>query len=330
MEKQKALEDEVIAWEQRILDAANEIEIEKISPHILSLSYILEAAWENNNEISVDEQNLLNKVKDKLKITDYEYYLLEAKLGKFPSPGNLLHTREIIMDSRKQLQQKGLLFPVRDSSGLDYDVIPEEIVEGLRKYFNVNIKEFSYYQLLKSKYVKNKNYLCGILAKAGIDSPKNPTMSALQKLMVERVTAYHLLGGYSPNDGLNMAALSDWCGELKISCSGTKRDLIDKIISYYDEVKQVTLSQDDDREIYYKFYHDLAARNLDELRKNNIISKDLECEHKFELATNYLFEVILKNKPLMLKGTEHPDGILSFNDKLIMWDQIKGNAGKPC
>jgi hypothetical protein len=142
MEKQKALEDEVFVWEQKILDAANEIEIEKISPNILSLSYILEAAWQNNNEISVDEQNLLNKVKEKLGITDYEYYLLEAKLGKFPSSGNLLHTREVIMEFRKQLQQKGLLFPIRDSSGIDYDALPEEIVEGIRKYFNIDIKSF--------------------------------------------------------------------------------------------------------------------------------------------------------------------------------------------
>jgi hypothetical protein len=33
-----------------------------------------------------------------------------------------------------------------------------------------------------------------------------------------------------------------------------------------------------------------------------------------------LFEVLLKNKPLLLTGTEHPDGKLSFNDKYILWD----------
>jgi len=320
MEKQKSLEDEVIAWEQKILDDANETEIEKISSNILSLSYILEAAWQNNNLISVDEQNLLNKVKEKLKITDYQYFLLEAKLGKFPNSGNVLHTRDIIANARKQLQYRGLLFAVRDSSGIDYDVIPEEIVTELRQYFSKDIKEYAYYQLLQAKYVKSKNYLCDILAKAEIEIPKQSSLPVLQKLIVERVMAQNLIGGYSPRDGLNLATLSEWCSSLKICTSGSKNDLIDRIISYYDEAKQITMEQDDERALFYQFYTALAERNLDELRKNNIISKDLECERKFEEATNYIFEVLFKNKPLMLKGTEHPDGMLSFSDKLIMWD----------
>ena len=320
MEKQKTLEDEVVIWEQRILDDANETEIEKISSNILSLSYILEAAWQNNNHISVDEQNLLNKVKSKLMISDYQYYLLEAKLGKFPNSGNVLHNRDAIADARKQLQYKGLLFSIRDSSGIDYDVLPEEIVVELRKYFSRDIKEYSYHQLLQSKFVRNKNYLNDILTKAKVEIPKHPTLATLQKLIVERVMAHNLIGGYSPYDGLNLTTLSDWCASIKINCSGSKNDLIDRIIEYYDEVKQITLTQDDERAIYYQFYTDLAERNLDNLRKNSIISKDLECEHKFEEATNYIFEVLFKNKPLMLKGAEHPDGILSFSDKLIMWD----------
>jgi len=320
MEKQRTLEDEVVIWEQRILDDANEIEIEKISDNIQSLSYILEAAWQNNNEISIDEQNLLNKVKARLTITDYQYYLLETKLGKFPKPGNILHTRDSIANARKQLQYKGLLFSVRDSSGIDYDVVPDEIVAGLRAYFKKDIKEYSYYQMLQSKYVRNKNYLIDVLTKACVDIPKTPTLSVLQGLIVERVMARNLLGGYSSRDGLNSSTLAEWCSSLNVNCYGTKNDLIDRIISYYDEVKQITLTQDDERVIYYQFFNDLASRNLDDLRKHNIITKDIECERKFEEATNYIFEVIFKNKPLMLKGTEHPDGMLSFSDKLIMWD----------
>ena len=56
------------------------------------------------------------------------------------------------------------------------------------------------------------------------------------------------------------------------------------------------------------------------LRANNIIEKDLQCEHLFEQATDYIFEKLLLNKPLTLTGTEHPDGKLSFKDKYIMWD----------
>jgi hypothetical protein len=166
----------------------------------------------------------------------------------------------------------------------------------------------------------HKSYLMDILSKASIEIPKNPTLPALHDIIVERIMAHNMIGGFSARDGLSSSTLSEWCSSLNINCTGTKIDLIDRIIAYYDEAKQITLAQDDERAVYYQFYLDLANRNLGELRKNNVISKDLECERKFEEATNYIFEVIFKNKPLMLKGTEHPDGILSFSNKFIMWD----------
>lgn len=38
------------------------------------------------------------------------------------------------------------------------------------------------------------------------------------------------------------------------------------------------------------------------------------------LALSVIFEELLFHKPLMLKGTEHPDGMLSYQDKIVMWD----------
>ena len=101
---------------------------------------------------------------------------------------------------------------------------------------------------------------------------------------------------------------------------GTKPELINRVIEYYDNIRQIQCNEEDDRELLFHFYEELAGRKLGELRQQGVISKDLECEHKFEIATNYIFEKIFKIKPLIMSGTEHPDGILSFNDKLIMWD----------
>ena len=78
--------------------------------------------------------------------------------------------------------------------------------------------------------------------------------------------------------------------------------------------------EEDERELYYQYYTDLASRNLSLLHQQGVITKDLECEHKFEAATNYIFEKIFNIKPLIMSGTEHPDGMLSFNDRLVMWD----------
>lgn len=96
--------------------------------------------------------------------------------------------------------------------------------------------------------------------------------------------------------------------------------MIERIIDYYDSIKQITIDESDKRQLYYEFFDELAHRDLKSLRQQNVIDKDLKCEHNFELATNYLFEKKLRVKPLIMSGTEHPDGTLSFNDKLILWD----------
>jgi len=96
--------------------------------------------------------------------------------------------------------------------------------------------------------------------------------------------------------------------------------LIDRILGYYDAMRKIEIRTEDEREGLIAFYSQLANRDLKNLRANDIISKDLQCEHLFEDATNYIFEKMLLNKPLTLTGSEHPDGKLSFKDKYIMWD----------
>ena len=141
---QKDLEDEVILYEQSILDRENEEEELFEKENIKLLSYVIDAAWENNLAISADEQNLIYKLKKKLQILDDEYELIQAHRGIFPKHGNVLHTRDEIGAVRKLLQHRGILFVVRDSQGTDYDILPEEIADVIRTYYNVDIKKFSF------------------------------------------------------------------------------------------------------------------------------------------------------------------------------------------
>lgn len=272
------------------------------------------------DEVILYEQNLIYKLKKKLQILDDEYELIQAHRGIFPKHGNVLHTRDEIGAVRKLLQQRGILFVVRDSQGTDYDILPEEIADVIRTYYNVDIKKFSYEKLLESKYVKKKAYLIDILQKASVELGKNETIESLSYKVMRHIKAHNLIGGFTARDGLNGTDLVKWCNDIGVSCRGSKNELIDRIVAYYDDIQKIEVTEDDERALYYEFYEDLASRNLDKLRKQGIIDKDLECEHKFEEATNYLFEKILKNKPLMLKGTEHADGMLSFGNKLILWD----------
>lgn len=319
-ESVRGMEDKVIAYEQDIVDQANEFSLKDEVDNIDFYKYVVEAAWDENDDVSVDEQNLINKIRSRLGVSETHNQILEAQIGRFPTKGNVLHTKDEIATVRRMLQTKGILILVRDANNVDYDVIPTEIAAALRKAFNIDIKEASFYNLVESKYVKNKSYLTEILTKAGVTIPKYANLGQLKDLVVKSITAHNLLGGYSANDGLDKGTLSSWCGSLGLNIYGTKPELINRIITYYDEIKQIQCSEEDEREIYYHFYTELATRNLNELRQQGVIAKDLECEHKFELATNYIFEKIFKIKPLMMSGTEHPDGILSFNDKLIMWD----------
>jgi hypothetical protein len=246
--------------------------------------------------------------------------MLEAQIGNFPKKKNLLHTNDEINRMRRDLQKQGLIFSIRDDDGIDYDVIPSEIVDVLREIYDIEIKTQGYERILSNKRFRTKNYMLNIIEKSEFNHPNTMTLSAIKDFILNKIKPTNLLGGYSTRDGLNTSDLSDWCKELGLSSSRTKDELISQLIEYYDSFKEKPEAQDDFRETLLGYYELLAERKISELRKSGILEKDLECEKYFEKATDYLFDVLLNVEPLDLIGTEHPDGILSFNDKLIMWD----------
>lgn len=324
----KATEEAILHYEQTIIDESNNFDYKNMTKDYALFKFLLDKAWEHENNISVDEKNLIEEVRKYLHISLHEQNILEAKAGRYPTKGNVLHTRSDIDTARKALQSAGIIFYIKNSDNVPCDIIPEEIAVNLRKYYGIEIKNYGYRQLINyiTKITK-KQYLVDIINKfnenpntATIDLPSNPTVSQLHELIFRAVKPSNLVGGYSPRDGLDITVLSKWCGELGLNVSGTKATLITRILEYYDKLRKIEITSEDEREKYFHVYHELACRDLPALRKNEIISKDLECEHYFEKATNYLFEVLLKNKPLLLTGTEHPDGKLSYNDKYILWD----------
>ena len=323
---QRELDQSVIDLEQEIVNISNEelqYNSKEKNRNIELFSYVLEVAWDRNNDISPDEKNLIEKLKTRLRITDREYQILEAKLGRFPKNRNEIHIRDEIKKCRLELQGCGLLLCFRDTDKIDYDVIPDEIAKTLRTIWGVELKTHSYQALVGYKAVRNKQYLRDILEKAEVHYDKYANMEALRTLVVNHIAPSTLLGGFSPRDGLDAAVLYKWCKELSLSLTGQKSDLIQRIIEYYDQLKETSSlagPDGDEREILFSFYEELASRNLEELRKQGIISKDIDCERNFERATYYAFERYLGHKPLQLSGTEHADGILSYKDRLILWD----------
>jgi hypothetical protein len=320
---QKDLTDAVINYEQDIINRSNDFlndDKAKKNKSYEFFKFILEVAWERNDSVSADEQNLLNKIRLKVGITDDEKNIIEASIGRFPLNENKLHSRDQIEAVRRKLQSAGLLFCIRDNDKEDYDIIPDEVVRTLREILGIEIKHHGFIELMNSKHLKSKTYLRNMLSKAGMEVNSNTNLASLQELCISYLKPSILLGGYSPRDGLDGSTLSTWCGELHLNISGQKVELIDRIIAFYDNVRKEISSLDDERKIWFEFYEDLASRNLDALRSQNIIVKDLECEKCFEKATDYIFEELLMHKPLVLKGTEHADGMLSYQDKIVLWD----------
>ncbi|MGM0462246.1 MAG: hypothetical protein ACQEQ4_07495 [Fibrobacterota bacterium] len=325
MMPQQDTDQALIDYEQEIVKLSNEdlnYKNKSKDNNIELFRFVLEVAWDRNDDISPDEKNLIEKLRYKLKITEMEYRILEAKLGFFPKKKNEIHLREDIKECRIELQNQGLLLSFRSNDKIDYDVIPEEIVLTLRKIWNIEIKSHGYKELITNKAIRNKQFYQKVLKDADIYYDKYANMDQLQELIISHIPPSILLGGYSARDGLDVANLSKWCKELSLSGSGQKKELIDRIINYYDQVKDSPLQDDitDPREIYYTYFRELAYRDLNELRKQNVIDKDLDCERNFEKGTYYIFEKKLGHRPLQLTGTEHPDGILPYKDKLILWD----------
>lgn len=319
----RELEERVMSLEQEIVNKSNEQEIDGLLSHkdkqrqseMELYYYILQVAWEYENSKSADEVNLLRKFRYRLNINEMDHKILEAKLGKFPKPNNDIHSRSEIQDVRRHLQSLGLLFPIRDEKGNDIDVIPEELAEVMNKALNKEIKYPNYSILIRHKLLFKKNLLTKALEKANVAISSGDTKDDLAEKAIK-----HLKPSTFLNENLNNDELYKWCAEFDLPVSGTKQDRIDRIIAYYDSLRQTAPVREDERTVCYEYYEDLAYRDYTTLRAQNIICKDLEIESKFEEATSYLFQHKLNHTPLKQAGSNTPDGLLSFKDMYVMWD----------
>lgn len=324
----KDTDSAILNYEKTIVDESNNFDFNKMTDDIALFKYMLDTAWSLNNDVSVDEKNLLDALRQYLSISIREQHILEAKAGRFPTLENNLHSLDDIDSARKVLQAKGLLMAVKNSDGAMCDIVPEDIAMQIRKYFNIEMRTYGYEKMIDYVVKKtNKQYLIDIVSKASQNTSKgkiqmsnNPTINELKDVILKSVRPTNLIGGFSPRDGMDIDVIRKWCEELGLMVSGVKVTLIERILNYYDNMRKIEVKTEDEREKLIAFYTQLASRDLKFLRSNNIIDKDLQCEHLFEDATDYLFEKMLLNKPLTLTGTDHPDGKLSFKDKYVMWD----------
>ena len=322
-------EERVIAFEQSVVNRSNEIDLvdlactNRASPRYQSLelyNFVLNVAWENENTKSPDEVNLLRKLRDRLRITESDHRLMEAKLGNYPKPLNELHSRTEINDVRKYLQGMGLLFAIRHDDDVDLDIIPEELAVGIRHILGLELRTDSYSALMTYRLLRRRAHLIDILSRSGVEFGGYDTVDILVNRVLDYVTPSKAFASVSPRYGLTNDQLAAWCRDLNEPVSGTMDERIQRIIAHFEQLRPRIEQEVDERELWYNFYDELASRNYETLRSQHIIDKDLEIEAKFEDATEFLFAEKLNHTPLHQAGSNHPDGLLSLGANYLMWD----------
>ena len=322
-------EERVLSYEQSVLNRSNEIELVDLACvnrksrryHNLELyRFVLDVAWENEDQTSPDEVNLLRKLRGRLSITESDHRLIETKLGKYPKRQNELHTRTEIHAARKQMQSVGLLFAIRRDDEAEVDVIPEELALVIRQILRIELRLDSYRALMDYRPLRRKAHLVSVLERSGVEYNPADTVDLLVSRVIEYVPPSRAVSSVSPRYGLTNEQLASWCRELNETVSGTMDERLRRVISHFDRLRPRIEKEADERANWYDYFAQLAAREYDALRSQHVIDKDLEIEAKFEQATEYLFDEKLKHTPLHQAGTNHPDGLLSLGSNYVMWD----------
>ena len=283
---------------------------------------VLEAAWRNNEDVSPDEAALLRVLRDKLNVSREEHRLIGAYIKRFPKHNCALHTKDEIHDARKELQREAILWSYRDENNRNIDVIPYEVVSVLRKrIMELELQRKNYERILQHDSIRLSD-LREVLVRKDMDRYGNKP-EIIKRLVNSDVKPSEVL------NELERAKLSDMCRLVGIKSSGIKPELIRRLIDFYDDLTFEEIVTRDKREEWYNNYELLATRSYSDLKAKKLISKDLEIEHQFEQATDFLFEVKLKVGIDKRRKITKADGRIPLDkNHVILWDckSVEGEA----
>lgn len=207
-----------------------------------------------------------------------------------------------------------MLWSYRDENNRTIDVIPAEIVAVIRKEIaKQELQRTNYRRLLHHDSITLAD-LRGILQKRNMDRYGN------KEELIERIAASDIRPSEVLDD-LDRTKLIEMCAYVGLRVSGNKLELIERLIDFYDDLTFEERVTRDDREVWYANYELLASRGYSELRAKKLIEKDLNIEHMFESATQFLFEIKLKVECDRARKENRADGRLPLeNEQCILWD----------
>ncbi len=311
---------EVMEYERDIIKKASKLSLKKLTPEAEAYNFLLKSAYDGGRRLTGETASVVGAMKNYYRIGTEEEYILLTSLGIYPCGIKFVaHTTAQIENVRQELQKSGLLFSIRKTDGVIYDIIPSEIADIIKQYFGVEMKSAAYGRIIEfvlSEY--KKQYVINILTSFGITTPEKPTAPQLTALVMKYLKPGELMGGSkNSSEGLNRQALSAWCAKLGMNRLGSKPALIAKLIDYYEHSTDTDVKSDY-RVRYYKDYAGLAALNTD-LLKTELTHGT---EGLFAETTNFVFEIMLSvrlDRPL---SKTNLTGRIKSDDKLYLYTAV--------
>ena len=315
---EESLFEAVRSHEQGIVDeAADESAFGFSDAHAIEIYREVLAVALEDDDISLDEHRLLEKLRRKLGVSRSEHRLLEAKLGKFPKPGNDLHTLAEFRDALKSLQGIGVVLYCNRAEDGAKAVLPEEVAPAVKQFLGFELSPEA--QALLHDALSNEQ-LREALRAQGL--PVSGTKAERgERLAKAGVKPSEVLGTVHVND------LRDLCKKLPgVKVAGSKDERIQRLIDYFGSLtSKEPEPSDDPRAVFCQYLEEFAARDNKNLYQRKLIRHDRDMESGFEEGTRYLFEVKLGCQLVPMLGTDHADGCVEFpNGELLLWD----NKGK--
>lgn len=316
------LEEKVLAYEKSLVKRSKTLDLFDPKKHddarVRSCDIyktVLEAAWASENNISLDEANLLRVLRNRLGISSEDHRLISASasLKKFPKDRCAIHALDEIHDARKELQREGLVWSYRDENNNSIDIIPAEIAEVLRPELKIELQGVNISRLLQHDFITVSD-LREVLKSHQMD-PYGQKSELIERIAESDVLPSQIL------EIIDKAKLSDMCRSMELRYSGSKHELIERLIQFYDDLSFEERTTEDEREEWFNNYDLLASRSYADLRAKKVIKKDLDVEHKFEQATDFLFEELLNLKIDNSRKVTKADGRIIVKDRQVMlWD----------
>ena len=157
------------------------------------------------------------------------------------------------------MHRDGLLWSYRDENGRKIDAIPFEIATTLRRCVaKQELQRVNYFRILHHDFIRLTD-LRDILVSRSMDRHGNKE-ELIERIVNSEIQPSQVLSS------LDRQRLSDMCRHVRLKSSGSKANLVKRLIEFYDDLTFEERTTKDQREEWFNNYELLAARAYSDLR----------------------------------------------------------------